>query len=100
MTYLHHIAIQVSDIKTSVNFYQTMFNAEVEYQDETWALLNVGSRTKLALVLENEHPKHICFVTPLVKVYKGTLKEHRDGTKYKYIEDPSGNVIEMLLEED
>jgi len=95
--YLHHVAIQVDEIETSVAFYQLTFEAKVEYQDDTWALLDVGSDTKLALVTKNQHPPHICFVSPIAKVYKNTLKTHRDGTRSKYIKDPSGNVIELLL---
>ena len=95
-SYLHHVAIQVKDIVTSTDFYKITFDARVEYQDETWALLSIGSETKLALVLKESHPTHIAIVTPIASVYKEELKEHRDGVRYKYIEDPSGNTIEII----
>tara|TARA_R100001510_G_C7525854_1_gene119396 strand:- start:19 stop:327 length:309 start_codon:yes stop_codon:yes gene_type:complete len=93
---LHHVAIQVTDIPTSVDFYKMTFNAKVEYQDDTWALLNVRSRTRLALVLKSKHPPHIAFVSKIASLYKNSLVTHRDGTRSKYINDPSGNVIEIL----
>lgn len=92
--YLHHIAIQVNDIKESVSFYTSTFNAQIIYEDKTWALLSINSITKLALVLPTEHPPHIAIVSPSAK--EGKLKVHRDGIAYRYTTDPSGNVIELL----
>ena len=95
-TYLHHTAIQVKDIKTSVDFYVLTFDAKVLHEDSTWALLSLNTETKLALVLPSEHPRHIAIVSKLASAYQYEFEEHRDGIKYKYIKDPSGNVIELL----
>ncbi len=95
-SYLHHVAIVVKDIATSVTFYTLTFDAEVIYEDKTWALLSLNSKTKIALVLENQHPPHIAIVTDIATICASELKTHRDGMRYKYIKDPSGNVIEIL----
>lgn len=94
---IHHIAISVSDITESVDWYRKTFRCEIAYQDATWALLRFGN-LGLALVLPNQHPPHIGFVTPTAASY-GTLKRHRDGTESIYISDPTGNSVELLSPE-
>jgi catechol 2,3-dioxygenase-like lactoylglutathione lyase family enzyme len=91
---IDHIAIPVTDIADSVNWYRERFHCEVKYQDETWALLGF-SNIKLALVIPSQHPSHLGFVTPDAEKF-GSLKTHRDGTRSCYVTDPSGNAIEML----
>lgn len=94
-SYLHHTAIQVNDIISSINFYEDMFNVKVLYQDNTWALLDCGG-SKLSLVIEGEHPQHIAFVTPLAQEYQKNMQGHRDGTVSCYVKDPSGNILELI----
>ncbi len=94
---LHHIAISVQSISEAVDWYRETFRCEVAYQDDTWAMLKFGN-VSLALVLPEQHPPHIGFVTPSAHKY-GTLKRHRDGTESIYISDPSGNVVEMMSPE-
>ncbi len=76
-------------------------NAEVLYQDETWAFLKLG-QGKLALVTPSQHPPHMA-----VRVDEPTLEraaqgagriidQHRDGTKGFYISDPDGNQVELI----
>lgn len=91
---IHHIAISVEDIAAAVSWYQETFSCEIEYQDETWALLKFANAS-LALVLPNQHPPHIGFVSPKAESY-GELKTHRDGTRSIYISDSSGNAVELL----
>ncbi len=91
---IHHVAISVSDIAASVAWYRDTFRCEIEYQDETWALLKFANAS-LALVLPNQHPPHLGFVTPKADTY-GELKTHRDGTRSIYISDPTGNAVELL----
>lgn len=91
---IHHIAISVDDIAEAVNWYQETFSCEIEYQDETWALLKFANAS-LALVLPNQHPPHIGFVSPKAESY-GELKTHRDGTRSIYISDSSNNAVELL----
>lgn len=91
---IHHIAISVEDIGKAVSWYQETFSCEIEYQDETWALLKFANAS-LALVLPNQHPPHIGFVSSKAESY-GALKTHRDGTRSIYISDSSGNAVELL----
>ena len=94
---IHHIAIQVKNIKECVSYYCNKFNADIEYEDKTWAMLNFDN-IQLALVLPEEHPPHICFEKRLPKSIPA--KEHRDGTKSVYDFDPSGNMVELLDSKD
>jgi len=91
---IHHVAISVSNIATAVDWYRATFRCEVEYQDDTWALLKFANAS-LALVIAEQHPPHLGFVTPKAESY-GELKTHRDGTRSIYISDPSGNAVELL----
>ena len=58
---VHHVAIEVDDVATSVDWYQEMFNCRVEYQDDTWALIEFDNLS-VALVTKGQHPPHIGFV--------------------------------------
>jgi extradiol dioxygenase family protein len=91
---VHHLAIEVDDVGTSVQWYQELFKCRVEYQDETWALIEFDN-LRVALVTKGQHPPHIGFVTETASSY-GELKPHRDGSRSVYISDPAGNVVELL----
>ena len=98
---LDHVAVIVHDISQSVSWYQSQFAAKILYQDQSWAFLQLGS-TKLALVLPGKHPAHIAVAVTLeeleVQAAKAgqTVEPHRDGTKGIYIQDPSGNAVELI----
>lgn len=91
---IHHIAVPVHDVAAAVDWYTRTFNCQIRYQDETWALLQFGN-IDLALVIPDQHPAHIGFVTPEAEKW-GALKLHRDGTRSCYVNDPAGNSIEIL----
>lgn len=91
---IDHIAIPVTDIAASVAWYREHFHCDVKYQDDTWALLAFAN-IRLALVIPAQHPAHLGFVTADADKF-GALKTHRDGTRSCYVNDPSGNSIEML----
>lgn len=91
---MHHIAVQVTDIQKSIEWYKTKFACEIEYNDDSWALLKF-SNIKVALVSENEHPPHYAIERDSISEF-GKETPHRDGTSSVYIEDPDGNTIEML----
>jgi catechol 2,3-dioxygenase-like lactoylglutathione lyase family enzyme len=93
---LDHVAIPVEDVASSVDWYRRTFRCEVKYQDATWALLAFAN-TSLALVIPSQHPAHIGFVSPDAEKF-GSLKTHRDGTRSCYVNDPSGNSVEILAE--
>ena len=91
---IDHIAIQVNDIKKSVEFYTNRFKCKVLYQDESWGFLEFEN-TKLAFVKKEQHPFHFAIESDEASSY-GELTEHRDGTASVYIKDIDGNNIEML----
>ena len=94
---LHHVAISVTSIPEAVEWYRETFRCEISYQDDTWALLKFAN-VSVALVLPEQHPPHLGFVTPAAHRF-GTLKRHRDGTESIYISDPAGNAVELLSPE-
>jgi hypothetical protein len=52
----------------------------------------------VALVLHEQHPPHFAIVRSNAEAY-GPLKTHRDGTASVYVNDPFGNVIEVVKSE-
>ena len=98
---LDHVAVQTDDIARSVEYYIQNLNAQILYSDSSWAFLKVG-QGKLALVSPSQHPPHVA-----LRVDESTLAQaaaragkpvdrHRDGTKGIYVNDPSGNVVELI----
>jgi catechol 2,3-dioxygenase-like lactoylglutathione lyase family enzyme len=94
---IHHLAIAVTDVPTSVAWYQAQFNCTVAYQDTTWALLKFAN-ISLALVIPDQHPPHVGFVVENAERF-GALTTHRDGTRSVYVDDPDGNSLEMMARE-
>ena len=94
---IDHVAINVADIKKSVNWYVENMSAKVDYEDDTWAMLSIGN-AKLALTIESQHPPHVAFCVEDIKdLGEGAeIKRHRDGSHYLYLEDTDGNVLEMI----
>ena len=91
---IHHTAIQVHDIAMAVSWYTEHFTCEIEYQDDSWAMLKFAN-TSLALVLPEQHPYHFAIVTDDLSSY-GKAVPHRDGSASVYIKDVDGNHVEML----
>jgi extradiol dioxygenase family protein len=91
---IHHTAIQVQNIAQAVLWYTERFMCEIEYEDESWAMLKFEN-TSLALVLGETHPYHFAIVTNNLEPY-GNPIPHRDGTASVYIKDTDNNNIEML----
>lgn len=90
---MHHVAISVSDVKQTVEWYTKHFDCKVVYQDETWALVQFAN-IQLAFVLPQQHPPHIAVLGNPAQF--GEPKTHRDGTRSVYMKDPAGNNIEIL----
>ena len=97
MNGLDHIAIQVSDISKSVEWYKNNLKATVAYCDESWAMLEI-SGIKLALTLPEQHPPHwaIKITDPTCFPNNKKIGRHRDGSQFVYIKDPDGNYIEYV----
>ena len=94
LDHVHHVAIQTQDIEQSVAWYASHFDCEVSYCDDSWALLKFDN-VSVALVLPNQHPPHFAVTCEDVTLF-GTPVPHRDGTSSVYIQDPSGNNVEIL----
>lgn len=94
MDRLHHIALTVPDIAQALAWYRGQFEVETIYEDRTWAMLRFGN-IDLALVVPGQHPPHIAIERPNAEMF-GPLKHHRDGTASVYVQDPFGNVIEVM----
>lgn len=91
---IHHTAIQVRDIATAVSWYSKRYRCQIEYQDESWALLKFAN-TSIALVIPEQHPYHFAIVSDNIEQY-GEPVPHRDGTSSVYIKDEDGNHVEMI----
>ena len=94
MTRIHHLALPVTDVASAVAWYREMFECKVSYQDSTWAMLEFDN-VALALVSQGQHPPHIALAHPHAERF-GRLTCHRDGTRSVYIQDNSGNAVEIL----
>jgi catechol 2,3-dioxygenase-like lactoylglutathione lyase family enzyme len=94
---IHHVAIPVTDLESTVSWYLENFASRLLYQDKTWALLEFAN-TRLAFVVPEQHPAHVAFERPDAERF-GPLTGHRDGTRSTYVEDPSGNAVEILESE-
>ncbi|MEM8875372.1 MAG: VOC family protein [Planctomycetota bacterium] len=98
---IDHVAIQTTDIPASIDFYTQRFDAKVLYQDDTWAFLKFGN-CKLALVTPSQHPPHVALSVTEEQLnahadeHDKRIDQHRDGTKGIYIDDPSGNAVELI----
>jgi len=98
---MDHVAICTRDIPGTVDYYVKNFGAEVLYADKTWAFLRIG-QGKLALVTPEQHPAHVALRVDLATLAAAAEKagkpidKHRDGTQGIYLEDPAGNVIELI----
>jgi len=94
---LDHIAINVYSIFNGVSYYKDTYNAEVIYEDSSWAMLKIGD-TKIALVLEGQHKPHIALECFSFDDFPDgcEINMHRDGSFYTYISDPYGNIIEKI----
>ena len=90
---MHHVAVSVSNVKETVDWYTKHFDCKVNYQDETWALVEFAN-ISLAFVLPDQHPPHMALLRE-PSAY-GEPKTHRDGTRSVYLQDPAGNKVEVL----
>jgi len=96
-----HTAVPSSDIAASVEWYRAHVGAEVIYQDDTWAFLNIGGM-KLALVTPTQHPPHVAVrvseeeLNRAAEGAKIAIDTHRDRTKGIYLHDPFGNAVELI----
>lgn len=98
---IDHIAIQVNSIAESIKWYISRFGGNILYQDETWAMIDMGN-VKLALTIPSQHPPHVAIEISSYDKFPQSknVKTHRDGSLYMYEKDNSGNVIEYICYPD
>ena len=94
-----HIAIQVENIKKSLDWYLANFKCKEIYSDKTWALIGFNN-IKLALVTNTEHPTHFAIINNKIKLNQKYVLEHRDKSISKYIKDINDNYIELIKYND
>ena len=98
---MDHVAIPTKDIAGTAKYYVENFGATVLYQDATWAFLRIG-QGKLALVSPHQHPAHVALRVDMPSLEAAAKKagkridKHRDGTQGIYVNDPAGNVVELI----
>jgi catechol 2,3-dioxygenase-like lactoylglutathione lyase family enzyme len=94
---IHHVAVKSRNIPATIEWYRKNFKAEVDYIDDSWAMLSIGD-TKLALVTPSQHPNHIAIEIESFNDFPdgSEVKQHRDGSWYSYDADPDGNVVEFI----
>jgi len=98
MDIIDHIAIRVSDLQESEEWYLSHLKAEVTFRDQKYIRLKVGN-TNIALIDEDHYPwSHIGILVENKSDLPGDGQriEHRDGTIGVYVKDPSGNYIEYI----
>ena len=71
-----HIAVAVTDVKGTVDWYLKNFKCRVSYQDDSWALLEFAN-IRVAFVLPQQHPPHFALLRD--PALFGEPKTHRDG---------------------
>jgi catechol-2,3-dioxygenase len=94
-----HIAVKVSDINDSCEWYKKNLQGEIIHKDDTWAMIQC-SGIKIALVASDNHESHIGFSLSNISdmpCTKDKIKVHRDGSSYYYGSDPDGNIIEWVV---
>jgi len=98
---MDHVAVPTRDIGGTVRYYVEHFGAVVLYEDKSWAFLRIG-QGKLALVSPEQHPPHVALRVDLPALQAAAAKAgkkidmHRDGTQGIYVDDPAGNVVELI----
>ncbi|GAB3918676.1 VOC family protein [Mucilaginibacter boryungensis] len=118
---LNHIAIYVTDLKQSTDFYHDLFNLEIgpePFHDGKHTWFNLGNGVNLHVIQGRKTPQvfekneHLCFSVPSVENFvkilnnkhikfenvagaAGTITARVDGVKQIYFQDPDGHWLEV-----
>jgi catechol 2,3-dioxygenase-like lactoylglutathione lyase family enzyme len=118
---VNHIAVHVSDLKKSMDFYQNVLSLkEIDepFKDGLHAWYDIGGGAALHLIEATAIPKevskvnHLCFSIPDMAAFvanmnaknypfeswagaKGEITNRVDGVKQIYIRDPDGYWLEI-----
>jgi catechol 2,3-dioxygenase-like lactoylglutathione lyase family enzyme len=116
---LTHLAILVSDVGRTLQFYKDVFHVEVMYQEKTWAQVRTPGCNDI-IVFEQSSSKetgktsgilhfgyrlrdagHITAMVDRVKKAGGVIREQGEfvaGSPYVFFKDPDGYEIEIWYE--
>ncbi|OOG78666.1 VOC family protein [Algoriphagus sp. A40] len=118
---VNHIAVHVSNLKKSMDFYQNVLalkEIEEPFKDGIHAWYDIGGGSALHLIEVKDVPKekskvnHLCFSIPDMESFvenmkaknypfeswageKGVVTNRVDGVKQIYIQDPDGYWLEI-----
>lgn len=118
---LNHIAVSVSNLKTSTAFYREMIGIDTipePFHDGKHTWFKIGHASQLHLIENNAAPKqhdknnHLCFSIESMDEFISRLEKHKidwtnwagtgktpttrvDGVKQIYLQDPDGYWIEI-----
>ena len=99
MNRIDHVAIQVDNIKETLNYFEKNFNCVVDSEYEDWAMISFEN-IKVALVMPGKHPPHIAFAVKDksdLDNFGVKISDHRDGTSSCYVPMPSENWVEYVF---
>jgi catechol 2,3-dioxygenase-like lactoylglutathione lyase family enzyme len=91
---IHHIAINVHDIDSAVQWYQTSFSCELKERDTFSAILSFGN-IELHLHLPSQHRPHLGFEKADAETF-GKLRPQLGGLRSAFIADSTGNPVELI----
>lgn len=94
---VHHIALPVADLESSVAWYTTSFHCEVIHRDRTQAILRFDN-VRLVLVLPSQQRFHVAYTHQNAAEY-GQLKNQAGGIRSTFVADPTGNQVELVATE-
>jgi predicted enzyme related to lactoylglutathione lyase len=116
---LTHLAIHVKDVKRTLTFYKEVFDAQVMYEEKTWAQITTpGSHDIIVFEQSDEkstgttggivhfgyrlrEPGHIKEMVRRITKAGGTIKEQGEfvpGSPYVFFYDPDGYEVEIWYE--
>jgi catechol 2,3-dioxygenase-like lactoylglutathione lyase family enzyme len=98
MKIVDHIAVLVSDLSASQDWYEKNCGAELVFEDYKYKRMKMNNTT-IALI-DKKHYKdaHFGVLVGCVKDFPdgGEIVAHRDGTVGCYTKDPDGNTVEFI----
>ena len=94
---LHHIAFNVENVKSTVDYYLSKIDAEVLFCTDSRACI-VYNGVEICFTEGDKHPTHVAFeVNSLDEMPNfGKVKQHSDNSSYIYLSDDYGNAIEWI----
>lgn len=114
---LRHVALRVKNLEACLNFYTECLGMKIDWHPDADNVYLTSGNDNLALHRTSQEFSgdlqrldHIGFIidTPeevsvwhefLIKqqvTIKQEIKDHRDGTRSFYCEDPDGNLVQMI----